>query len=74
MYFQLIAYEYVPRTLTDESLFFSLFYFSDNLWIYRLYFCSMSSADTPPSCIDRFVAAVTAEIVVARNALEEKEE
>lgn len=33
MYFQLIAYEYVPGTVTDESFqtFFSLFYFHDNM-------------------------------------------
>jgi hypothetical protein len=27
----------------------------------------MSSSGIPPSCIDRFVAAVTAEVVAARN-------
>ena len=29
----------------------------------------MSSSDVPPNCIDRFVAAVTADIVAARNPL-----
>jgi len=29
----------------------------------------MSSSEVPPNCIDRFVAAVTADIVAARNPL-----
>ena len=44
-------------------------HFKTNLQIYRLYLCSISSAETPPSCMDLLVAALTADIVVARNAL-----
>ena len=31
--------------------------------------CRMSSSEIPPSCIDRFVAEVTAEMAAARNPL-----
>mmetsp|Transcript_16155 Transcript_16155/g.44736 ORF Transcript_16155/g.44736 Transcript_16155/m.44736 type:complete len:263 (-) Transcript_16155:290-1078(-) len=35
--------------------------------IYKLWTCLISSSGIPPSCIDRLVAAVTAEIAAARN-------
>ena len=39
------------------------------LYNQRLYLLVISSSETPPSCIDRFVAALTAEIVAERKPL-----
>ena len=39
---------------------------------YKLYLCLISSSGIPPSCIDRFVAAVTADMADARNPLQKE--
>ena len=54
----------IPSLILDMIYISKSFFYNQ-----RLYLLVISSSETPPSCIDRFVAALTAEIVAERKPL-----